>query len=573
MNLIPSSLILVYPIICIYPISLIYITLYVSIFKILHDNMVDLIPSSLILFTLITIISSSSSPSLSTNRTVIQSGTKTTLESNRGCPLGTRKINNKTANTFHCKCLVHRKRHHEIYYQCRDNDDDNSGSGQNATVAIMDGRWWAFYLGQGVTLPCPFGYCHCDEKKIPSSFETPGYCPFDAFMCSEGRTGRLCSQCVEGYSVTFGSEQCMRCKESNQKFAIPLIFLLCIPLLAGLLIFFNIGAFPGYLNAFLFSYQIMSTILPKNLISKIDKGSLFLIYFFGLQGTGSNLSLCFYDGMDNLDKIALNYAIPTYMLLFTWCVGYLPERFWRWLSRGRDEPRQISIGRALGLIILICYFLVTTTTLDLLDRVTINDEEYVYKAAFTPYLTGKHIPLFILALLFLLSVVIFFPILLTFTPFFAKRLPVVKMHRMEPIFNTLKDCFRLRHRWFASFYFVCRLLVFWFAIWIKFEVDRSYVLALLCTTFFLVFASVQPYRSKSYNVWDMIQLTNLVILCVTALLLQTPFALRVKSQRKALTGIKICIYIPLVVLLLRIGWFLAIHKIKKIPWCEYYYTN
>ena len=149
-------------------------------------------------------------------------------------------------------------------------------------------------------------------------------------------------------------------------------------------------------------------------------------------------------------------------------------------------------------------------------------------------------------------------------------LPAAKMHRMEPIFNTLKDCFRLRHRWFASFYFVCRLLVFCFAIWIKFEVDRSYMLAVLCIMFFLVFASVQPYRSKTYNVWDMIQLANLVILCVTSLLLQTPFAIRVKSQRKALTGIKICIYIPLVILILRIIWFLAIHKIKKIPWCKYF---
>ena len=196
-----------------------------------------------------------------------------------------------------------------------------------------------------MTLPCPFGYCHCDEQETP---DTPGYCPYEDFGCSEGRTGRLCSQCQKGYSVTFGSEVCMRCKESKLKFVVPLLFILGIPILAGLLIFFNIGAFPGYLNAFLFSYQIMSTILPKNIISKIDRLSLLLIYLFGLQGTGSNISLCFYEGMDNLDKIALNYAFPAYMLLFTWFVGYcLPERVWRWLSRGRDEPRQISIGRCL----------------------------------------------------------------------------------------------------------------------------------------------------------------------------------------------------------------------------------
>ena len=528
------------------------------------------------LFTLITIVISSSSSikKRNFNKTPLKSSPTTTVESNKGCPLGTRKVNNKnnTSHHFHCRCLVHRKRHHEIYYKCDDNDGEediqkNGGSIQNASVEIMLGRWWHSCLGQDVTLPCPFGYCHCDEQETP---DTPGYCPYEDFGCSEGRTGRLCSQCQKGYSVTFGSEVCMRCKESKLKFVVPLLFILGIPILAGLLIFFNIGAFPGYLNAFLFSYQIMSTILPKNIISKIDRLSLLLIYLFGLQGTGSNISLCFYEGMDNLDKIALNYAFPAYMLLFTWFVGYcLPERVWRWLSRGRDEPRQISIGRALGLIILICYFLVTATTLDLMDRVTINDEEYVFKAAFIRYFTGKHIPLFILALFLLLFVVILFPVLLTFTPFFAKMLPAAKMHRMEPIFNTLKDCFRLRHRWFASFYFVCRLLVFCFAIWIKFEVDRSYMLAVLCIMFFLVFASVQPYRSKTYNVWDMIQLANLVILCVTSLLLQTPFAIRVKSQRKALTGIKICIYIPLVILILRIIWFLAIHKIKKIPWCKY----
>ena len=114
--------------------------------------------------------------------TTITTTTATTIE-NEGCLIGTRRVNGSANNSsFHCKCQKN-PRYNEIYYHCKDNKE-----GQNASVCIMEGRWWDPSLKDGVTLPCPFGYCSCMETRLdPESW----YCSFDpSHQCSKRRKGQ-----------------------------------------------------------------------------------------------------------------------------------------------------------------------------------------------------------------------------------------------------------------------------------------------------------------------------------------------------------------------------------------------
>ena len=292
-----------------------------------------------------------------------------------------------------CRCIEGTS-HHQAYYDCENQDGPCT---KEAKVYILKGRWWDKSDNQK-TYACPFGYCNVDENRCK---ERESYCEFnETNQCSKGREGRLCGKCAQGLSVAFGSEDCKQCKNSN--ILILLIFFVILSILILAIIYFNVNAFSGYFNAFLYSYQVMGVFIPRYV--ELDRVSLFFIYALGLQGTGSNIGVCFYDGMDNLDKIGLNFFIPVYMLVFTGIIGkFLPNRAWQFLLTHQTEgaaPRRASIGRALSFVAVICYSLITTITLDLMDRITIDGKEYVYKAAFVEYLgEPKHEVLFAIAVI------------------------------------------------------------------------------------------------------------------------------------------------------------------------------
>ena len=44
-------------------------------------------------------------------------------------------------------------------------------------------------------------------------------------QCQPHKTGLLCSQCAEGYSVVFGSNKCKRCSNAHLLF---IIYLICV---------------------------------------------------------------------------------------------------------------------------------------------------------------------------------------------------------------------------------------------------------------------------------------------------------------------------------------------------------
>jgi hypothetical protein len=468
-----------------------------------------------------------------------------TVQRNQTCP-----ISNATLKTY-CDCPKQRT-YRNTYYYCKRGSRKKNRSSE---IYILNGRWGYEKNGNLETAACPFGYCK--DKNGYSD-----YLLFDRNnQCAEDRKGRLCSECKEGYSVAFGSERCEKCKNIN--ILIIIVFFLALSLVVMVLMYFNIDAFSGYLNAFMYSYQIMSVFIPKYV--ELDPVSLFLMYVLGLQGTGSTFAVCFYNGMDNLDKIAWNYMLPGYIMLFTVLIGqYMPKSLWtRFFSR-ENETRRNSIGRAFSFVLVIFYTSITTITLDLMDRDEIEDKNVVYKAAFIVYLTGKHVYLFLLAIIVLTVFVLPFPIILGFTPFFQKHFPRLNLHRLEPILNSMKSGFKENREWFSSFYFFCRLILLVSNLFIKTDVTRAFFLAMFCTLFLLIFATVQPYEGWTFNFWDLILLANLCFMSITGLILQVRLSVTDKIRERLIILFKTLVYLPLVTGILRCIWhWISIYYVQR----------
>ena len=84
-------------------------------------------------------------------------------------------------------------------------------------------------------------------------------------------------------------------------------------------LYFKIDAFSGYLNAFFYSYQMILLLIPESI--RLDPFISFVIGITGFSGTGGRFGICIFNGMDNLDKLTMNYVAPGWMVVFTWFVG------------------------------------------------------------------------------------------------------------------------------------------------------------------------------------------------------------------------------------------------------------
>ena len=108
------------------------------------------------------------------------------------------------------------------------------------------------------------------------------------------------------------------------------------------ILYFKIDAFSGYLNSYFYSYQMVLLLIPESV--NMDVFISFIIGTTGFSGTGGKFGVCILDGMDNLDKIAVNYIAPTWMVIFTVFLGLcIPPSMWeyKWCSR---KKRRSSFG-------------------------------------------------------------------------------------------------------------------------------------------------------------------------------------------------------------------------------------
>ena len=115
-------------------------------------------------------------------------------------------------------------------------------------------------------------------------------------------------------------------------------------------------------------------------------------------------------------------------------------------------------------------------------------------------------------------------------------------------------------RFFASFYFVCRVAMLIASIFIAEEITRLIVLSIMSFIFTLLFACFQPYKRITYNIWDIILLTNLCVIGLLSLIESVPFAIEPENQTKVITLIKALAYVPLLSVIVRLAWHMCYIK-------------
>ena len=113
-------------------------------------------------------------------------------------------------------------------------------------------------------------------------------------LCQQSRVGVLCSQCAEGYSVVFASNQCRKC--SNLDLLYIIYFTLTGLFFIVLLFLLNFTATSATINGY-FLYVNMVWII-KPVVHLQDRLVTFLNSYFYTVNLGTSFEMCFYNGMN-----------------------------------------------------------------------------------------------------------------------------------------------------------------------------------------------------------------------------------------------------------------------------------
>ena len=364
-------------------------------------------------------------------------------------------------------------------------------------VFLKRGYWGGVKDNKFSTYPCPPYYCNLSERE-----PTFRYSP--ETMCTKGRDGTsiLCGACKHGYSVNLGNEQC-RPSCTNVHILLSLVFFFVTPVLVLMVFRINLDIFTTYLNTWLYSYQIILFLLQEG--QKLDP---FISFVIGLANWEINgAGTCFYKGMTNLQKLGVNYIFPLYVLLILVILAKIANcRPACYINR--------NVSHAFCTLLVVCYTNVTMISFNIVHYVPIQERWVLYANGNIDFKRDwkEHLPFTIIACLWIIFFVMFIPLILLFTPWFLKHFRYLKNFRLY--YDNFQKCFKNEFRWFAAFYFLCRIYILLIALYVPFGPLKRSILEVSCVLIAVTGLYLRPYNEQYeyLNRLDAVLLTNLCLI-------------------------------------------------------------
>ena len=375
-------------------------------------------------------------------------------------------------------------------------------------VYLEKGYWGGEVISESkeldfATAQCPSGYCNCviptDETLLRSD-----ECVYEASeMCKGNRIGVLCGSCRSG-SVKVGDEDCStECDNSDLWRLAPLLIFLTI--LVFVIFKINMDIFTCYLNAWLYFYQVINLVTSVHREVYLDPFIRFIIGLANITIDGPFAS-CLWKGMDNLTKLAFSYVLPVYVFLVVFVIGLVARKY------PDSYFAKNSTFRASCTLFVLCYSALTGVSMEILRPSKIGNSIVVFHQGTVKYFSDYHTYFAVPAILILLFVVVPFPFILMFTPFFSKHVRFVIY--ATPLFNTFQACFKDGYRWFAAFYFFCRFFFLLFATFVPYGRAKASIIQVACVFVLSIHVYLCPYLPQ----YDWInKLDSLLLITLTAI--------------------------------------------------------
>ena len=247
------------------------------------------------------------------------------------------------------------------------------------------------------TSRCPFDFCKDQSVNVP--LDNP------SAQCDFNRSGTLCGQCREQYSLALGTLHCLKCVKSSYIALIIPFALVGIALVIGiLLLHFTVDI--GTLNSIIFYANIVHS-NRQAYFQHTRKISNFHAIFISWLNLDFGIETCFYDGMDIYAYSWLQFLFPFYLWFLIGAIIFIC----RYSQRAARSLGQNPVA-ALATVLFLSYGKVLNAIIAPLSKTELmfssNDgfnstlSVWLYDGSVDYFAEQKHIALGLFAILILL---------------------------------------------------------------------------------------------------------------------------------------------------------------------------
>ena len=299
---------------------------------------------------------------------------------------------------------------------------------------------------------CPYSYCVNEEVTFPLNESDK--------QCDLNRSDFLCGACRKGYSLVLGTARCMNCT-NNYHLALLIPFGVMGVALVFLLLVCKLTVAAGTLSGLVFYANIVG--VNRTIFLPVESPNAFSVFIAWLN-LDFGIETCFYVGMDAYSKTWLQFVFPVYIWVlvgFMILVSHFSQRFANMLG---NNP--VS---ALATLLLLSYTkilrtLIAAINITYLDYPTYSRMVWLYDANID-YLEGKHIPLFIVAILVFLFLFLPYTLLLVFGQWLKaishlRLFSWVNSAWLKPFMDSYHAPYKAKHRYWPGLLLVLRFVLF-----------------------------------------------------------------------------------------------------------------
>ena len=282
----------------------------------------------------------------------------------------------------------------------------------NQSIAREGTTWIGYdnkYHNYIAHLHCPSNYCYSERVYF-------NYSDTDK-QCTHNRTGLLCGKCKTNYSLMLGTSRCGNC--SNYNLFLLLFFAFAGAALVVLLLALRLTVAEGTINGLVLFVNIFYFRRWQFLGTR--NGCMTLNVFLAWLNLDFGIESCLYDGMDTYQNTWLQFLFPLYIWVLIGIV-ILSSRHSSWMTR-KLGSNPVAV---LATLVLLSYNKILQTIITVFSPTQLMYYNSTYENptptmhlkwlydAKIPFLEGRHIPLFSIALLFLIFFILPYTLLLVF---------------------------------------------------------------------------------------------------------------------------------------------------------------
>ena len=299
---------------------------------------------------------------------------------------------------------------------------------------------------------CPFDYCN--TNLIQLNLEYPDeQCAFD-------RSGILCGACQHNLSHVLGSSNCKECSSLWLLLFIPAFALAGIILVIFLMVL-NLTVSIGTINGLIFYANIVRA--NRAIFFPHNTSNSFLSWFIAWVNLDLGIETCFYSGLDAYAKTWLQFFFPIYIWLVVMII-IVSSHYYTMAARlaGRNSVK------VLATLFILSYAKLLRVTIAILSSTTLEYPDGSVRRVWlydgnVDYLKGKHVPLFMAALLVLLVLSLPYTALLLFIQCLqlkSKYRVLFWIGKFKPLFDAYTGPYKDKHRYWTGFLLLIRVVLF-----------------------------------------------------------------------------------------------------------------